>query len=135
MFLHPLTSRLSADVPRANEAAAVDLRGVSPSTRLPQAGRRSGFSVWTGDERLSTFAISAPGAPPRASELQRLKILDSRENRPAEGPVEAPKVGPHAFCRIAFARHKSYIWPSVFSWNLAKDSRESSTHPHAWREV
>ncbi len=77
---------------RANEAAAVDLRGVRASTLLPQVGRRTGFSVWTGDERLSTFVISSVGAPPRDRDLQRLKILDSREPRPAEGPVEAPKV-------------------------------------------
>ena len=48
--------------------------------------------MWTGDERLSTFVVSAVGTPPRNKELQRLKILDSREPRPAEGPVQAPKV-------------------------------------------
>ncbi len=70
----------------------MDLRGVRPSARLPQIGRRSGFSVWTGDERLSTFVISPIGAPPKDKELQRLKLLDAREPHPAEGPVEAPKV-------------------------------------------
>ena len=70
----------------------MDLRGTRASACLPQAGRRTGFSVWTGDERLSTFVVSAVGTPPRNKELQRLKILDSREPRPAEGPVQAPKV-------------------------------------------
>ncbi len=60
--------------------------------RLPQTTRRSGFSAWIGDERMSTFVLSAPGQPPRQSELQRLKLLDAREPRPAEGPIDVPKV-------------------------------------------
>ena len=60
--------------------------------RLPQTTRRSGFSAWVGDERLSTFVLSAPGQPPHQSELQRLKTLDAREPRPTEGPIEVPKV-------------------------------------------
>jgi hypothetical protein len=59
--------------------------------RLPQAGRRPGFSAWVGDERLSTFVISPVSAPPRPGELLRLKLLDTREPRPAEGPVESPQ--------------------------------------------
>ncbi|KAK9908805.1 hypothetical protein WJX75_003140 [Coccomyxa subellipsoidea] len=89
---HP-PSRNAMRCMRANEAATVDLRGTRASACLPQAGRRTGFSVWTGDERLSTFVVSAVGTPPRNKELQRLKILDSREPRPAEGPVQAPKGG------------------------------------------
>lgn len=81
----------------ANVATAVDLRGVRPSARLPQAGRRIGFSAWTGDERLSTFVISPVGAPPKQGELLRLKLLDLLEPRPAEGPVDAPKVCPVSF--------------------------------------
>ena len=75
----------------ARSASTVDLSGTRPTVRLPQTTRRSGFSAWVGDERMSTFVLSAPGQPPRQSELQRLKLLDAREPRPAEGPVEVPK--------------------------------------------
>ena len=60
--------------------------------RLPQTSRRSGISAWIGDERMSTFVLSAAGQPPRQGELQRLKLLDAREPRPAEGPINVPKV-------------------------------------------
>lgn len=70
----------------------MDLRGTRPLVRLPQTGRQSGFNAWIGDERMSTFVLSTPGQPPRPGELQRLRMLDAREPRPAEGPVDMPKV-------------------------------------------
>ena len=46
----------------ARAAATVDLRGARAAARLPQTTRRSGFSAWIGDERLSTFVLSALGS-------------------------------------------------------------------------
>ena len=94
----------------ARSASSVDLSGTRPTVRLPQTTRRSGFSAWTGDERMSTFVLSAPGQPPRQGELQRLKLLDAREPRPAEGPVDVPKVHSDATAKSIMP----FMFPSKF---------------------
>ena len=78
----------------ARSASAVDLGTTGPAVRLPRTTRRSGIWAWIGDERMSTFVLSAPEQPPRQGELQRLKLLDAREPCPAEGPIDVPKVHP-----------------------------------------
>ena len=79
------------------------LQGLRPAARLPAAGRRQGLSAWVPDERLATFYVSPAGEPPHARELARLRILDSLEPRPPEGPVSAPKARPDPASAVASA--------------------------------
>ena len=118
----------------ARSASTVDLRGTRPAVRLPQTTRRSGFSAWIGDERMSTFVLSAPGQPPRQSELQRLKLLDAREPRPAEGPIEVPKV--HFLCHVAQPHSlltcRASPWKANSSYLPCKVERLSSGPSSTW---